>query len=102
MLKLKQIKTTDLAKATGMSLRNLRRYESGELHFDFIKGADYDQKLKDLFYHAKIGVLIQTILRSNMFGDKAKSSKKELQRLAEIGKGYSHSIKKEVLNRAVK
>ncbi len=61
MLKLKQIKTPDLAKAIGMSVRNIRRYEYGEMKIKFIKGAHSKAKREAVFYSAKVGLLVETI-----------------------------------------
>lgn len=96
MLNLKQIKTPDLAEAIGMSLRNLRRYEYGDLKFKSIKGMDYMKKCDKLFYDAKVGLLIET-LSDEKINEKlliifncAKEGKKnnsmdELKRLAKVG-----------------
>ena len=60
-MKQKIIKTTDLAKAIGMSDRNIRRYESCEMFFKFIKGSMKKEKQEILIKNAKIGLLVEVI-----------------------------------------
>ena len=59
---LKQIKTVpNLSDAMGMSARNLRRYKNGELKIKFIKGVYSQAKVDEVFYNAKVGLLIETL-----------------------------------------
>lgn len=99
-MQLKQIKTPDLARAIGMSIRNLRRYESGELKLKSINalqmGRLYMEKVGEKFYDAKVGLLIET-LASPKINDALLSEYKcqktddnhapihELERLAKVG-----------------
>ena len=93
---LKVIKTPDLARAVNMSIRNMRRYESGEMNFKFIQGAGQTKKHEEFFHDAKLGLLVETLADPKInetLLEKFECAKThaitnsfdELQRLAKVG-----------------
>ncbi len=96
-MQLKQIKTPDLARAIGMSIRNLRRYESGDLRFNFLTYSNGYDKLRDEFlYNAKVGLLVETLASPKINATLLVDNKcekyennpapmQELKRLARVG-----------------
>ena len=87
----------DLAKAIGMSVRNLRRYEHSEIPIKFIKGKQSKAKTEAVFYNAKVGLLIETLsdpkINEILFAkyncaktDTKNTSMQELERLVKVGK----------------
>ena len=113
MLYIKQIKTPDIAKAIGMSVRNIRRYEYGELKMKFIKGAYSKKKIEEVFNNAKIGLLVETFADPKINEtlltqykcqkpDTITNAINELERLAKVGKligswYFNEDFKKEMV-----
>ncbi|MFT7880419.1 MAG: hypothetical protein ABXS91_08505 [Sulfurimonas sp.] len=95
------IKTPYLAKEIDMSVRQLRRYESGESIFTFIPTLNYEEERDKLLFNAKVGVLIERCMNANTDHDfpKEENTKplKELQRLAKVGEKYGPLISSDLL-----
>lgn len=102
---IKAVKIPDLARATGLSVRQIRRYKSEESIFRFIKSPNYSEEKDRLIYNAKVGVLIERYLNIDLPEDLQPNENdkplKKLLRLSEVGEKWGKIIDQDLLKSLV-